>query len=139
MEVRRLESVPEHQAITEDKEKIVTKAQPLTASSQISLWLMRASTQDIYQELGSVSRDSLRNMLWSRGDSVAAGPADVLRKCETEVRFRIESEEEDGEGTESPASHNKSNKKKKSKMKARSSKNQSNDSLMKHFSVKGMV
>ena len=145
--VRRLESVPEHRPVmTEDQQKMIAKAEPVTASQQISLWLVRASTQDLYQELGTVTRGSFRNIFGTSGDSVKAGqgqPA-ALRKCETDVRFRIEAEsdqeeEEDQTATASLSSKNKFFKKKKSKKKPLSSKNQSNDSLMKHFSMKGMV
>ena len=147
--VRRLESVPEHrQVITEDQKTMVAKAEPLTASQQISLWLVRASTQDLVQELqlGSVTRGSFRNIFRTPGDVVKAVPGQqaALRKCETDVRFRIEAEsdqeeEDDQTGTESPARKFKFFKKKKNKKKPLSSKNQSNDSLMKHFSMKGMV
>ena len=147
--VRRLESVPEHrQVITEDQKTMVAKAEPLTASQQISLWLVRASTQDLVQELqlGSVTRGSFRNIFRTPGDVVKAGPGQqaALRKCETDVRFRIEAEsdqeeEDDRAGTDSPARKFKFFRKKKIKKKPLTSKNQSNDSLMKHFSMKGMV
>lgn len=143
--VRRLEVVPEHRPVMPE-EKMVAKAEPLTASQQISLWLVRASSQDLYQELGSVTRGSFRNIFRTAGDSVKVGQGQTaaLRKCETDVRFRIEAEsdqeeEEEQTATASPSSRNKFFKKKKSKKKPLSSKNQSNDSLMKHFSMKGMV
>ena len=144
--VRRLEVVPEHRPVMPE-EKMVAKAEPLTASQQISLWLVRASSQDLYQELGSVTRGSFRNIFRTPGgDSVKAGQGQqaALRKCETDVRFRIEAEsdqeeEDDHAGPESPARKFKFFKKKKNKKKPLSSKNQSNDSLMKHFSMKGMV
>ena len=151
MEVaRRLESVPEHRPVLREDQKtmMVAKAEPLTASQQISLWLVRASSQDLVQELaelGTVTRGSFRNIFRTPGDSVKAGQSHqaALRKCETDVRFRIEAEsdqeeEDDQTGTESPARKFKFFKKKKNKKKPLSSKNQSNDSLMKHFSMKGM-
>ena len=66
---------------------MIAKAEPLTASQQISLWLVRASTQDLVQELqlGAVTRGSFRNIFGTAGDPVKAGqgqPA-ALRKCET--------------------------------------------------------
>ena len=128
-----MEPVPEHQLLTEedqDSHQRIVKAEPVTASQQISLWLMRASTQDIYQELGAMG--SFRNIFRNRTDSLKPG---VLRKCETDVQFRIESDqEEDFEQNESPR---KSVRKMRSKIKSRGSKNQSNDSLLKHFSIKG--
>ena len=147
--VRRLEVVPEHRPVMPE-EKMVAKAEPLTASQQISLWLVRASSQDLYQELGSVTRGSFRNIFRTAGDSVKVGQGQTaaLRKCETDVRFRIEAEsdqeeeEEDQAAAASPAIINKFFKKKKSRKKplsSLSSKNQSNDSLMKHFSMKGTV
>ena len=126
---------------------MVAKADPLTASQQISLWLVRASTQDLYQELqlGAVTRGSFRNIFRTAGDPGGkAGPGRALRKCETDVRFRIEAdsdqeEEDDQTGPDSPARKYKFFKKKKNKKKPLASINQSNDSLMKHFSMKGMV
>ena len=144
--VRRLESVPEHcPVMTEDQKQklMVTKAEPLTASQQISLWLVRASSQDLYQDLGTVTRGSFRNIFRSSGKGGQRQQA-ALRKCETDVRFRIETEsdqeeDDDQTGPDSPSRKYKFFKKKKSKKKSLSSKNQSNDSLMKHFSMKGMV
>ena len=153
MEVaRRLESVPEHHPVLREDQKtmMVAKAEPLTASQQISLWLVRASTQDLVQELqlGAVTRGSFRNIFRTAGGQRQGQPA-ALRKCETDVRFRIEAEsdqeeeeEEDQAAAASPAIINKFFKKKKSRKKplsSLSSKNQSNDSLMKHFSMKGTV
>ena len=154
MEVaRRLESVPEHRPVLREDQKtmMVAKAEPLTASQQISLWLVRASSQDLVQELaelGTVTRGSFRNIFRTAGGQRQEQPA-ALRKCETDVRFRIEAEsdqeeeeEEDQAAAASPAIKNKFFKKKKSRKKplsSLSSKNQSNDSLMKHFSMKGMV
>ena len=132
MEGRRLESVPEHQTLADqDTGQRITKAEPVTASQQISLWLMRASTQDIYQDLGKM--DTFRRILRSRTESVRSGE---LRKCETEVKFRIESDQEDEEEEEEeePVSL----KKKRSKTNRRASRNKPNNSLMKHFGVKGM-
>ena len=133
------------QVITEEQKLMVAKAEPLTASQQISLWLVRASTQDLYQELqlGTVTRGSFRNIFRTAGDSVKGQQA-ALRKCETDVRFRIEAdsdqeEEEDQIGTDSPVRKFKFFKKKKNQKKPLTAKNQSNDSLMKHFSMKGMV
>ena len=149
MEVaRRLESVPEHRPVLREDQKtmMVAKAEPLTASQQISLWLVRASSQDLVQELaelGTVTRGSFRNIFRTAGGQRQGQPA-ALRKCETDVRFRIEAEsdqeeEDDRAGTDSPARKFKFFRKKKIKKKPLTSKNQSNDSLMKHFSMKGMV
>ena len=140
--VRRLESVPEHHQLRADHQKTMfAKAEPLTASQQISLWLVRASTQDLVQEL---QLGAVRNIFRTTGDPAKERKAGQLRKCETDVRFRIEAdsdqeEEEDQTGPDSPARKYKFFRKKKNKKKSNASKNQSNDSLMKHFSMKGMV
>ena len=117
-EGRRLESVPEEASLR------ITKAEPVTASQQMMRWLMRASTQDI------------RTIFRTRRDSLKPG---VLRKCETDVTFRIESDQEEEFEQQHSESPRTSLRKKRKKIKPRGSRNQSNDSLMKHFSIKGMV
>ena len=101
MEGRRLESVPEHPTLSDqDTCQRTTKVNQVTASQQISLWLMRASTQDL-------GRKMVR-------ESIKPGR---LRKCETEVKFRIESdqEEEEENGTQEKTKKKKKKKKKQSK------------------------
>ena len=111
----------------------VTKAEPVTASQQISLWLLRSSAQD----LGDWSAvGSLRNMLGlqskGRRQQNKMRKESVLRKCETDVKFRIESdgeEEEDSDVEDSPG--------KEDRVRKKSSVKDTQGALLKHLARKG--
>ena len=110
----------------------VTKAEPVTASQQISLWLLRSSAQD----LGDWSAvGSLRNMLGLRPQrrrEAKMRKESVLRKCETDVKFRIESdgeEEEDSDVEDSPG--------KEDRVRKKSSVKDTQGALLKHLARKG--
>ena len=112
----------------------VTKAEPVTASQQISLWLLRSSAQD----LGDWSAvGSLRNMLGLRPQrrrEAKMRKESVLRKCETDVKFRIESdgeEEEDSDVEDSPG--------KEDRVRKKSSVKDTQGALLKHLARKGVT
>ena len=108
----------------------LTKAEPVTASQQISLWLLRSSAQDL-EDWSAVG--SLRNMLGlgRRGKKRADRRKEsVLRKCETDVKFRIESEEEDSDVENSPG--------KEDRIRKKSSIKDTHGALLKHLARKGL-
>ena len=116
----------------------VTKAEPVTASKQISLWILRTSTQDIHQEWSAVG--SIKNMIGMGApgqDTLVAGSRtkeeNVLRKCATDIKFRIESdcEDDDHENDSSPVSDERRRNYKKSP------RSNTRDSLLKQFRMKG--
>ena len=115
--------------------RLVTKAEPVTASQQIGLWLMRSSAQDL-EDWSAVG--SLRNMLGlgrrgKRMEDQRRRKESVLRKCETDVKFRIESdgeeEEEDSDVEDSPETGERVRKK--------SSIKDTHGALLKHLARKG--
>ena len=117
----------------------VTKAEPVTASKQISLWILRTSTQDIHQEWSAVG--SIKNMIGMGApgqDTLVAGSRtkeeNVLRKCATDIKFRIESdcEDDDHENDTSPVSDERRRNYKKSP------RSNTRDSLLKQFRMKGI-
>ena len=117
----------------------VTKAEPVTASKQISLWILRTSTQDIHQEWSAVG--SIKNMIGMGApgqDTLVAGSRtkeeNVLRKCATDIKFRIESdcEDDDHENDSSPVSDERRRNYKKSP------RSNTRDSLLKQFRMKGI-
>ena len=86
----------------------LTKAEPVTASQQISLWLMRSSAQNI-EDWSAVG--SLRSILGLRPKTQRRRES-VLRKCETDVKFRIESDgEEESDVEDSPGKGDRARKK----------------------------
>ena len=109
----------------------VTKAEPVTASQQISLWLLRSSAQPDLGDWSAVG--SLRNMLGlGQGTRSKRGKESVLRKCETDVKFRIESEdeEEDSDVEDSPG--------KEDRVRKKSSVKDTQGALLKHLARKGV-
>ena len=109
----------------------VTKAEPVTASQQISLWLLRSSAQPDLGDWSAVG--SLRNMLGlGQGTRAKRGKESVLRKCETDVKFRIESEdeEEDSDVEDSPG--------KEDRVRKKSSVKDTQGALLKHLARKGV-
>ena len=118
----------------------VTKAEPVTASKQISLWILRTSTQDIHQEWSAVG--SIKNMIGMNGGGLdplvstsRTKEENVLRKCATDIKFRIESDGEDddheNENDTSPVSDERRRNYK------RSPRSNTRDSLLKQFKMKG--
>ena len=82
----------------------VTKAEPVTASQQISLWIWRNSSQDVtssdWSAMGSIRNIISLGVGHQRHDHTYTGHRDVspdrgLRKCATDVKFSIESDDED--------------------------------------------
>ena len=111
----------------------VTKAEPVTASQQISLWLLRSSAQPDLGDWSAVG--SLRNMLGlGQGTRAKRRKESVLRKCETDVKFRIESdgeeEEEDSDVEDSPG--------KEDRVRKKSSVKDTQGALLKHLARKGV-
>ena len=111
----------------------VTKAEPVTASQQISLWLLRSSAQPDLGDWSAVG--SLRNMLGlGQGTRAKRRKESVLRKCETDVKFRIESdgeeEEEDSDVEDSPG--------KEDRIRKKSSVKDTQGALLKHLARKGV-
>ena len=88
----------------------VTRAEPVTASQQISLWILRNSSQDVSSDWSAMG--SIRNIIslgvgHQRYDHSYTGHRDVtpdrgLRKCATDVKFRIESDCEDEDEDDKP-------------------------------------
>ena len=115
----------------------VTKAEPVTASKQISLWIMKTSAQDIHQEWSAVG--SIKNMIGMNGGGLdplvstsRTKEENILRKCATDIKFRIESDCEDDENDTSPVSDERRRRNYK-----KSPKSNTRDSLLKQFKMKG--